>query len=274
MDTDFMIKRILEFHLYEGSSITISVGTIVFIVLTYVVAYFLLKLLKTAVIKFFTVQDSGTIHSVFNFFNYFVYLILFFFLLNAIGVNINMFLTTTAALFVGLGFALQQIFQDLIAGIYIILDKTIHVGDIIEVNGKAARINQVNLRCTIVETRNSRILVIPNRKFIDDVVSNWTQDSKVIRAKIEVGVFIGTDVRKVEKVLLQSLKGYPEVLEYPKPLVMLDSFGESSIRFSLNYYIDNAFENDKISSDLRFRIDELFKENDIKLPVPVLKLDK
>lgn len=115
-----------------------------------------------------------------------------------------MFLTTSAALFVGLGFALQKIFQDLIAGIYIILDNTLRVGDIIEVQGKVAKVQVINLRSTIAETRNRRIMVIPNRVMIDEVFHNWTQDSEVIRASVEVGVYIGEDVQKVKEVLLQT----------------------------------------------------------------------
>ena len=268
------IRNILNWTLYNGASIQITIGTIVYIVACFVVTYFLLKLLKKGILRFFAITDKGRLHSVFNFVNYFVYLIVFFFLLNTIGVNINMFLTTTAALFVGLGFALQKIFQDLIAGIYILIDDTLHVGDVIEIDGKVARVKVINLRSTIAETRNRRILVIPNRRFIDDVVDNWTQDSSVIRAGIEVGVYIDTDVQKVREILLQSLDGNAEVLESPTPLVMLDKFGESSIRFNLYYFINNSFDNDRIASDIRFQIDLLFKKNGIKLPVPVLKLEQ
>lgn len=269
-----LLSSILGLQLYNGTSVQITVGTIVFIVGCFIVTYIGLKILKKAILKVFAIQDEGRLHSVFNFVNYFVYVVIFFFLLNTIGVNINMFLTTSAALFVGLGFALQKIFQDLIAGIYILLDNTLHIGDIIEIDGKVAKVKVINLRSTIAETRNRRIIVIPNRRFVDDVVNNWTQDTSVIRASVEVGVYIGTDIQLVRKVLLQSLEGNPYVLEDPAPLVMLDRFGESSIRFFLHYYIDDSFENDKIASDIRFRIDELFKDNGIKLPVPVLRLEQ
>ena len=268
------ISYFLDLKLYHGESLEITIGTIVFVIVCFVLTWLGLKLLKKGVLRFFSIVDKGRLHSVFNFVNYFVYIIIFFFLLNAIGVNINMFLTTTAALFVGLGFALQKIFQDLIAGIYILLDNTLHIGDVIEIDGKVAQVKVINLRSTIAETRNRRIIVIPNRRFVDDVVNNWTQDSAVIRAGIEVGVYIDSDVPKVREILLQSLEGNPDVLDYPAPLVMLDKFGESSIRFFLYYFIDNSFDNDKIASDIRFQIDHLFKKNGIKLPVPVLRIEK
>ncbi len=269
-----LISTFFNLELYSGKSVQITLGTITFIVVSFILTSVALKLFRKTILKVFSLQENVRIHSLFSFLNCLIYVIVFFFLLNGIGVNINMFLTTSAALFVGLGFALQKIFQDLIAGIYIILDNTLRVGDIIEVQGKVAKVQVINLRSTIAETRNRRIMVIPNRVMIDEVFHNWTQDSEVIRASVEVGVYIGEDVQKVKEVLLQSVVGHPEVLTEPAAWVMLNEFGESSIRFHLNYFIDNSFDNDKIASEIRFRIDELFKENDIKLPVPVLRLQR
>lgn len=269
-----LISTFFNLELYSGKSVQITLGTITFIVVSFILTSVALKLFRKTILKVFSLQENVRIHSLFSFLNCLIYVIVFFFLLNGIGVNINMFLTTSAALFVGLGFALQKIFQDLIAGIYIILDNTLRVGDIIEVQGKVAKVQVINLRSTIAETRNRRIMVIPNRVMIDEVFHNWTQDSEVIRASVEVGVYLGEDVQKVKDVLLQSVIGHPEVLTEPAAWVMLNEFGESSIRFHLNYFIDNSFDNDKIASEIRFRIDELFKENNIKLPVPVLRLQR
>ena len=269
-----IILDVLNFELYQDDNLIIRVRTIVFAIVVFLLTYVAIRIIKKAIVRLFADTDKGRIETVFNYVSYFVYLIVFFSLISAIGVNITMFLTASAALFVGLGFALQQIFQDLIAGIYILFDKTLNVGDIIQIEGKVARVNVVNLRSTIAETRDRRIVVIPNRVFINNVVNNWTQDHKVIRATIEVGVYIGTDVQLVKKLLLKSVENVSDVLVDPQPIVMLDNFGESSIRFCLRYFICDAFNNDRIASDIRFEIDRLFKENDIKLPVPVLKLDK
>lgn len=273
MDTIWdTLSKILSFQLLQSEHFTIKVSTVVFAVVVFFITYLVLKVLKKMILRFFAETDKGSIETVFNYISYFVYIIVFFTVISAIGVNVTMFLTASAALFVGLGFALQQIFQDLIAGIYILFDKTLNVGDIIYVEGKVARVKVVNIRSTIAETRDRRIIVIPNRMFINDVVNNWTQDHNVIRAGIEVGVYIGTDVQLVKQVLLESVKSVGDVLIDPVPIVMLEEFGESSIRFRLNYFINDAYNNDRIASDIRFEIDRLFKENGIKLPVPVLRL--
>lgn len=271
-----LLIRILRFELYSGANIKISVGTLVFTVIVFFITYFTIKIVKKATVRFFLMRDkdinSDRVETVFNFIGYFIYVIVFFSVLSAIGINISMFLTATAAIFVGLGFALQQIFQDLIAGIYILLDRTLNVGDVIQIDGKVAKVRVINLRSTIAETRDRRIVVIPNRQFINDIIHNWTQDHNTIRARIEVGVYIGTDVQLVKEILLQSLNGVSDVLQEPAPSVHLENFGESSIRFSLLYYINDAYNNDRIASDIRFEIDRLFKENGIQLPVPVIML--
>lgn len=271
-----LIFHVLRYELYGGSNVKITVGTLVFAIIVFAITFFIIKLLKKTAIRVFSkknkTNDHARIDTIFNFIGYFIYVIVFFSILSAIGVNINMFLTATAALFVGLGFALQQIFQDLIAGIYILLDRTLNVGDIIQVDGKVAKVKGINLRSTIVETRDHRVIVIPNRTFINENVHNWTQDQSIIRAQVEVRVYIGTDVQHVRQILLQSLENVSDVLQEPQPSVIIDEFGESFIHLNLRYFVDDAFNNDRIASDIRFEIDRLFKENGIQLAVPVLKL--
>ncbi|MGS4346352.1 mechanosensitive ion channel family protein [Myroides odoratus] len=274
MNLKLLLSKFLEYELYASKSLSITIGTVFFIVFTLMITKYGLTFLRKTVIKNSPADVALRLRSVFNFVNYFIYVIMFFFILNVIGLNISMFLTTSAALFVGLGFALQDIFRDIIAGIYILFDKTLNMGDVIEVNGQVARVKAIHLRCTIVETRNLKDIVIPNRKLIDDIVYNWTHEDPVIRARIDVGVYIGTDVELVKVVLLSAVEDNKDVLKNPKPIVFIDQFGDSSIRFILYYFIENAFDNDRISSDIRFAIDKKFKLNNISLPVPVLKVDQ
>ncbi|MEC4112560.1 mechanosensitive ion channel family protein [Myroides pelagicus] len=274
LDLKNFLSQLLEYELYTSKSISITIGTVIFIAFTLTVTKYGLRILKNTFMKMATPDVAARLGSVFNFVNYFIYLIIFLFILNVVGINISMFLTTSAALFVGLGFALQDIFRDLIAGIYILIDKTLNVGDVIETQGQVARVKTINLRCTIVETRNMKDIVIPNRKLIDDIVYNWTHEDPVVRARIDVGAYIGTDCELIKAVLLSAVENNKDVLKDPKPIVFIDAFGESSIRFILYYFIDNSFDNDRIGSDIRFEIDKKFKLNGIKLPVPVLKLDQ
>ncbi|MHC5200841.1 mechanosensitive ion channel family protein [Myroides sp. LJL119] len=267
------ITNVLEYPLYTSKTVSITVATLIFIVVTFLVTKYALYFLRKTYLRYAAPDVAARLKTVFNFVNYFIYLIMFFFILNATGVNITVILTTSAALFVGLGLALQDIFRDLIAGIYIIADKTLNVGDVIEINNEVAMVHSISLRCTVVETRNRKNIVIPNRKLIDDIVYNWTHGDNIVRAKIEVGVYIGTDAQLVKAVLLSCVENHPLVLKSPKSMVFLHEFGESSIRFYLYYFIERAFDNDRIASEIRYEIDKKFKLNDIKLPVPVIRLD-
>ncbi len=268
----FFVK-LLHIEFYSSKSVTITVGTILFVITIFIITRYALFFIKKVFLKIATPDVALRLKTVLHFVNYSIYLIMIFFILNAIGIDITIFLTTSAAIFVGLGFALQDIFKDLIAGIYIIMDKTLNVGDVIQINNEVARVQSITLRCTIVETRNRKSLVIPNRKLIDDVVYNWTHDDTIVRAKIEVGVYIGTDPELVKAVLLSCVEKHPKVLKEPKSIVFLNDFSESTIRFYLHYFIDKAFDNDRIASDIRYEIDKKFKLNNIPLPVPVIRLD-
>ena len=117
--------------------------------------------------------------------------------MSAAGINITLLLTASAALFVGLGLALQDIFQDIIGGIFIITDKSVHVGDIVEVDGKVGKVFEIKLRTTRAITRDDKVIIIPNHHFITDIIYNYTQNHKTTREKIIIGVAYGSDVALV-----------------------------------------------------------------------------
>ena len=126
---------------------------------------------------------------------------------------------------VGLGLALQELFQDVIGGVFIFIDKSLLVGDIVEVDGKVARVIEVTLRTTRAITRDDKIVVIPNHKFISEIIINYTQNHKTTRESVKIGVAYGSDVKKVEALLLQSVSEQRGVLKTPKSFVLFDDFG-------------------------------------------------
>ena len=146
----------------------------------------------------------------------------------------------SAALLVGVGLALQTFFQDIISGIFILIDQSVHVGDIIEIDGKVGRVVEIKLRTTRVVTRNNRVMVIPNHKFMLDTLFNWTQNSFTNREQVNVGVAYGSDVQLVKKILLQCAEDAEDVVKEPKPVVLFEDFGDSSLNFSLSVFVSCA----------------------------------
>ncbi len=262
------IKEFLGFSLYHTSQVNITVGLILALLIALILTRIVLKIIRKFITQKLPSEDKSKFVGIFQFIQYLVYVFVVMFTLNAAGINISVLLTASAAIFIGLGFALQQLFQDVISGVLIILDQSLHVGDIIEVNDRVCKVEKISLRSTKAVTRNNRVMVIPNHKFLTDVIINWTQNSTDVRDFVKVGVAYGSDTKLVEQILLQCANQHPEVLPNPKPMVFFEDFGDSALVFSLYFYVSEGFKLPKIQSDVRFVIDQAFRSNKITIPFP------
>ena len=265
------IKSFLDLGFTLGSGdqkVRIAVWTFLLVILSFVGARFFLKWIRVLLTRNMQEPDKLKFISFFKFVQYITYIIVGFAVLSASGINVTPFLAASAALLVGLGLALQELFQDVIGGIFIFIDKSLLVGDIVEVDGKVARVKEVSLRTTRAITRDDKIVVIPNHKFISEIIINYTQNHKTTRESVKIGVAYGSDVKKVEALLLKSVTQQSGVLKKPKPFVLFDDFGDSALQFSVLFFITDSFSDTKIKSEIRFTIDQLFRENNISIPFP------
>ena len=164
------------FHINTGKGeIHLTLGLLLLLIITLVATNYLLKWMRRFLTRKMQQDDKLKFISVFKFIKYISYLVVVLLTLNAAGINVTVILTASAALFVGLGLALQELFQDVIAGVFIITDKSLVVGDIVEVDGKVGRVFEIKLRTTRAITRDDKVIIIPNHKFISDVIFNYTQ---------------------------------------------------------------------------------------------------
>jgi len=265
------IKSFLDLGFTLGSGnqeVRIAVWTLLLVILSFVGARLFLKWIRVLLTRNMQEPDKLKFISFFKFVQYITYIIVGFAVLSASGINVTPFLAASAALLVGLGLALQELFQDVIGGVFIFIDKSLLVGDIVEVDGKVARVIEVTLRTTRAITRDDKIVVIPNHKFISEIIINYTQNHKTTRESVKIGVAYGSDVKKVEALLLQSVSEQRGVLKTPKSFVLFDDFGESALQFSVLFFISDSFSVPKIKSEIRFRIDQLFREYNISIPFP------
>ncbi len=266
-----IIDKIIDvfgLSLIRTKEVNLTLGAVFALVLAFFITGIVLKFIRRFVTRKLPAEDKNKFVSIFQFIQYLVYLFVIMFTLNASGVNISVLLTASAAIFLGLGFALQQLFQDLISGILIILDQSLHVGDIIEIDGKVCRVEKVSLRSTIAVTRNQRVMVIPNHKFLSDVLFNWTQKSNVIRESVEVGVAYGSDTALVKQLLIACAEKNESVLNSHEPIVMFENFGDSSLDFALYFFVNDAFSSPSVKSELRFEIEKQFRAHNISIPFP------
>ena len=266
------IKELLNFKLiYIGSEtgpVIFTVGLVLSFILSLFVANLILRGIRLLVSKNMPQEDRLKMVSVFGFVRYFIFVVLFLLFLSAAGVNIILLLTASAAFFVGLGLALRELFQDIIGGIAILIDQSLHVGDIIEVENKVGRVIEVKLRTTRALTRDDKIVVIPNHKFISDLVFNYTQNHNSTRESVQVRAPLGSDTQQVKALLLECAGQQKGILDSPEPFVLLEEFAESALLFGIYFYIEDSFVDPKIKSELRFKIASKFKEHQINIPFP------
>jgi len=262
------LRGFLSFRVIDTEEIHITIGTLLSIIVAVILVSFLLKVINRIITKKLPVEDKNKFVSIFTFLRYLLYIIVVVIVLSSSGVNLTVLLTASAALFVGLGFALQYLFQDIISGIMMILDQSLHVGDIIEVDGKVGRVFEIRLRTTRALTRDDKVVVIPNHIFLTDSIYNYTQNHKTTRESIHIGVAYESDVDLVTVLLLEAVKNQQGVLKNPKPFVLFNDFGDSALMFSINFFINDSFGDPKIKSEIRYAINASFKENNISIPFP------
>ncbi|MGF1560153.1 MAG: mechanosensitive ion channel family protein, partial [Flavobacteriaceae bacterium] len=252
----------------DSDTTHISISTLLIIIVALIAITYILKLVRRLVTAKLPEEDKNKFESIFGFLKYLFYILVVVTILHSSGVNLTVVLTASAALFVGLGFALQYLFQDIISGILIILDQSLHVGDVIEVENKVGRVFEIRLRTTRALTRDDKVIVVPNHKFLTDSIYNYTQNHRTTRESVKVGVAYGSDINLVTRLLLEVVARQKGVLQSPKPFVLFEDFADSALLFSINFYITDSFGVPKIKSAIRYAIDTKFRDNNVTIPFP------
>ncbi|CAM1333851.1 mechanosensitive ion channel family protein [Tenacibaculum aestuariivivum] len=262
------LNEILNYTLQFNKDVGISLRAILMLLLVLIFASFLLKYFEKFVKKRLQNEDKNKFNTVFSFASWLLYIIILLVTLNSLGVNVTAIFAASAALLIGVGLALQTFFQDIISGIFIILDQSVHVGDIIELDDKVGRVEEIKLRTTRAVTIDNKVLVIPNHKYLSNSLYNWTQNGTTTREHIKIGVAYGSDVQLVKRLLLKIANEHPKIFKHPEPVVIFEDFGESSLDFKLVFTLNDSFQAQIPKSEIRFKIDELFREYNISIPFP------
>ncbi len=189
----------------------------------------------------------------------------------------NADLTTLAVVFtalsVGIGFGLQYIAGDIASGFILLFERPVRVGDFITVTGPdnkltEGRVHGINLRTTIVVNNDHVTVIVPNSKLVNQALINWTYLERRSRISIPINVVPGSDVELVTATLLSAAEGVKFTLEEPKPSVQLLGFEDAAVSFRLLVWTDRPRRHPTIKSDINYRIEKLFREAKIRMPVP------
>jgi len=187
--------------------------------------------------------------------------------LGLLGVNTASLAVIFGALSIGIGFGLQNIFNNFISGLILLFERPIQVGDYVEVGGLWAEVKKINVRSTVVQTFDNASVIIPNSEFISQQVTNWSFKDKRMRRNLEVGVAYGSDVDLVEKTLTEIALETSGVLKYPQPNVIFVDHADSALIFRLRIWVD-VDDYWTVASRIRFDIDRRFRELAIEIAFP------
>ena len=213
--------------------------------------------------------DEGRRYTFIQLTKYFIYTIAIIIAIQGLGVNITFLIAGSAALFVGIGLGLQSVLGDLFSGIILLFDGSIKVGDIIELsNEEICKVQNIYIRTSQVKTLDGKFIIVPNSRLTKENVINLTISDKATRFHINVGVAYGTDTNLVKELLYSSALQHQLVEKKRNIIVILDDFGDHALKFKLYFWVKRTWEIINIKSDIRFTIDEKFRENGVRIPFP------
>jgi small-conductance mechanosensitive channel len=185
------------------------------------------------------------------------------------GIHLAALTVFAGAVGVGVGFGLQNVASNFISGLVILAERPITIGDRVEVAGVAGQVQQIRARSTVIRTNDNITMIVPNTKFIDSPVTNWTYGDPRVRFRIPVGVAYGSDINKVRETLLAAGRENSNTLQDPAPSVFLEKFGDSSIDFELVVWSSEmSYRPRRYRSDINFAIEQKFREAGIEIASP------
>jgi small-conductance mechanosensitive channel/CRP-like cAMP-binding protein len=217
-------------------------------------------------------MDRGTREVVAAFVRYLFTLIGFLIVLQTAGVNLSSLTLFAGVLGIGLGFGLQNLASNFISGLTLLIEQPIRVGDFIEVNGLLGTVENISIRSTTVRTLDGVFVIVPNIKFVESNVINWSYRDPRCRLHIPVGVDFGTDTLLVSEALLEAARKDQRVLNDPPPRVWFRAFAESCLQFELLVWINQPTESEPIKSALNFLIERELQLRGIQIPFPQREL--
>ena len=212
--------------------------------------------------------DEGAQYAINQILKYVIYTLAVIYAIQTIGVQSTLILGGLAALLVGIGLGLQQTFNDFFSGLILLLERSVKIGDVLEVDGMVGTVQSIGIRASIVETRDNLSVVVPNSKLVTQNVTNWSHNDDKVRFWITLGVAYGSETEMVKKLLIQVANENPYVIDYPAPFVRFIDFADSSLNFELHFYSRNYIVIEDVKSDLRFEIDRQFRKHGVHIPFP------
>ncbi|MEO1254091.1 MAG: mechanosensitive ion channel domain-containing protein [Bacteroidota bacterium] len=266
------IGEVFTTNLFNLGKSEISLGTIIYFVLSFVLLTFVAKRFRNLLVNKILVKanmDRGARNSIGLIARVMLMFIGSIFIIQSAGIDMSSLSLLAGALGVGIGFGLQNITDNFISGIIILFEKPIKVGDRIVVGDIEGDVINISVRATTILTNENVSIIVPNSEFISSRVINWSHNDRNIRFDIPVGVSYQENPEEVKKILMKVAEENKHVLTLPEPLVFFDEFADSSLNFTLAVWTSTHTDKPRrLKTELYFSIFEKFKEKGIEIPFP------
>ena len=267
------LRRIFEAQLFRLGETPITLIAIIELVFIIVVSFLVSKIVR----KFFRRRvlsrfklDDGSQFVILRLIHYALMVTGLLLAINVVGIHLTSLTVIFGLVGVGIAFGLQNITSNFVSGVILLFETSVDVGDYIQVGEIIGRVSSINMRSTTVITPENITLIVPNSRFIEETVTNWSVGDLKVRTSVRVGVAYGSDTELVTRLLLKAAEEHPIVLSDPEPDVLFNEFGDSSLNFELRVWIPNPNPGTrkKVTSDLNYAIDMAFRDSKVNIPFP------
>ncbi|MDN5849577.1 MAG: mechanosensitive ion channel [Nitrococcus sp.] len=252
-------------------TISISLGAILLAILVLIIGLLVTNLIRhwlTNRVLPNTRLDIGARNSIASATSYLGVAIALLIAISTMGVDFSSLALVAGALSVGIGFGLQNVVQNFVAGLLMLIERPIKVGDWVVVGTTEGTVKRIAVRATEIETFDRSSVFVPNSEFISSPVTNWTHQNRLARLIVPVRVAYGSDTKAVAAILLRCAKAHRCILRYPAPAAYFLAFGDFSLNFELRCYVNDTDYYLQAISELHFAIDKAFRQEGIEIPLP------
>ncbi|VDZ84423.1 mechanosensitive channel MscK [Kluyvera intermedia] len=253
-----------------GASVVkdVTMGSLLFAIIASMVAWALIRnlpgLLEVLVLSRLNMRQ-GASYAITTILNYVILVVGAMAVFGSLGVSWDKLQWLAAALSVGLGFGLQEIFGNFVSGLIILFERPVRIGDTVTIGTFSGTVSKIRIRATTITDFDRKEVIIPNKAFVTERLINWSLSDTITRVVIRLGVAYGSDLDKVKKVLLEAATSHPKVMHDPEPSVFFTTFGASTLDHELRLYVRELRDRSYTVDELNRTIDRLCRENDINI---------
>ena len=185
--------------------------------------------------------------------------------LSTLGMSWDKLQWLVAALSLGIGFGLQEIFANFVSGLIILFERPVRIGDVITLGTFSGSVSKIRIRATTVTDFDRKEIIVPNKMFITTQLTNWSLSDTTTRVILRIGVAYGSDLDKTRELLLQAAKENSRVMKEPEPVVYFLNFGASTLDHEMRLYVKELGDRNPAIDEINRRIDHLFREHGIEI---------